>query len=58
VRVLQVLVNFLERGYLVVPEGLDEDCWKSLMQLGEYFCIPIRQLCEGELIRRISHQNC
>lgn len=34
VRVLQVLLNFLERGYLVVPEGLDEDCWKSLMQLG------------------------
>ena len=42
----------------MVPEGLDVDCWKSLMRLAEYFSIPIRHYCEGELIKRITHQNC
>ena len=53
------MLNFLQTGYLVVPEGLDEKCWLLLYQLAEYLCLTsLRVICEGRLINLLNDQNC
>jgi hypothetical protein len=54
-RVFQVMLNYLQSGYLVVPEGLDEKCWILLYHLAEYLCLnALRMLCEGQLIALLT----
>lgn len=57
IRVIQSLQLFVRTGYFIVTEGLDEYSWMSMLQLGEYFCLAVRQMCEGELVLRLSREN-
>lgn len=58
-RVLQVMVGYIQTDLVVVPEGLDEQCWAALYQLAHYFCLRrLMNICEQQLISSLAAHNC
>ena len=55
----QVLLGYLQSGYVVVPESVNVDCWKLIYQMAEYMCLNgLMGQCEGEMLQLLRDENC
>ena len=50
-RVFQVLLGYLQSGYIVVPESVNVECWMLLYRIAEYMCLSsLMGYCEVEMM--------
>ena len=50
-RVFQVLLGYLQSGYIVVPESVNFECWMLLYKIAEYMCLSsLMTYCEVEMM--------
>jgi hypothetical protein len=53
------MLGYIQSDLVVVPEGLDEQCWAALYQLAHYFCLRrLMNICEQQLISILATHNC
>lgn len=56
--VYEIFFNFLETGFLVLPDNGSTETFMSLSTLSDYFCVSsLIQICSNELMNMISTEN-
>lgn len=52
---LEVLLDYLTVGAVVVRADMNNQEWMALARLGEYLCLPhFKSVCEAQLCQRVS----
>jgi hypothetical protein len=55
---MDILLNYLMMGVVVVPVDFSTQAWMELAELGEYFCQDsLKSICENQLCSKVQQEN-
>ncbi len=56
--VVDILLNYLMMGVVVVPVDFSTQAWMELAELSEYFCLDsLKSICENQLCSKVQQDN-